>query len=108
MDAEIKAQWVAALRSGKYEQGREQLRCNDKFCCLGVLCDLVKDDIGAAWEADYFVFDDRRIGALLPSKVRIHVGLLNSTITNALMGMNDSDGASFKDIANFIERHPNL
>lgn len=33
--------WVEALRSGKYEQGEYQLRTeDDKFCCLGVLCEV--------------------------------------------------------------------
>ena len=41
MNPEIKAQWVAALRSGDYKQGRQQLRDADNFfCCLGVLCNL--------------------------------------------------------------------
>lgn len=41
MNKDIKAQWVAALRSGEYEQGNSVLRTpDDKFCCLGVLCDL--------------------------------------------------------------------
>ena len=40
MDQQIKAKWVAALRSGEYEQGVQLLRQGDQFCCLGVLCDL--------------------------------------------------------------------
>ena len=40
MDQQIKAEWVAALRSGEYEQGVQLLRQGDQFCCLGVLCDL--------------------------------------------------------------------
>lgn len=41
MNPEIKAEWVAALRSGKYTQGKNVLRDEyDAFCCLGVLCDL--------------------------------------------------------------------
>ena len=40
MNPEIKAQWVAALRSGEYEQGAGYLHRGDTFCCLGVLCDL--------------------------------------------------------------------
>ena len=40
MKQKIKALWVAALRSGDYEQGIGQLRNENKFCCLGVLCDL--------------------------------------------------------------------
>ena len=40
MNQEIKAKWVSALRSGDYVQGTGQLRRSNKFCCLGVLCDL--------------------------------------------------------------------
>lgn len=40
MNPEIKAEWVAALRSGEYRQTKRQLRYGDNFCCLGVLCDL--------------------------------------------------------------------
>lgn len=37
----IRTKWCEALRSGKYEQGTGYLRANDKFCCLGVLCDVI-------------------------------------------------------------------
>lgn len=40
MNPEIKAKWVAALRSGEYEQGKHALRDAEQFCCLGVLCSL--------------------------------------------------------------------
>lgn len=41
MKLDIKTQWVAALRSGEYPQGRAVLKSSDgKYCCLGVLCDL--------------------------------------------------------------------
>ena len=29
--------WIADLRSGKYEQGQEQLCDDTAYCCLGVL-----------------------------------------------------------------------
>lgn len=52
MKPEIKAKWVAALRSGEYRQGRNVLKQafsskdTPQFCCLGVLCDLaVKDGL---------------------------------------------------------------
>lgn len=43
MKADVKAQWVAALRSGTYQQGQAQLRRkiadgSYQYCCLGVLC----------------------------------------------------------------------
>src|SRR5689334_11788613 len=40
MNKEVKDQWVAALRSGEYEQGKGTLQEDGKFCCLGVLCEL--------------------------------------------------------------------
>ena len=41
MKKSIKDKWVKALRSGKYEQGKNYLHSADgKFCCLGVLCDI--------------------------------------------------------------------
>lgn len=39
MDQELKAKWVAALRSGQYKQGDGCLhdKASDTYCCLGVL-----------------------------------------------------------------------
>ena len=42
MKAEIKTEWVAALRSGEYTQGQGWLKSADgRYCCLGVLCTLL-------------------------------------------------------------------
>jgi hypothetical protein len=38
LDPNIKAAWIAALRSGKYIQGKEALEKDGCNCCLGVLC----------------------------------------------------------------------
>jgi hypothetical protein len=40
MDAELKRKWVEALRSGTYHQAVGFLRNEDRFCCLGVLCQI--------------------------------------------------------------------
>lgn len=40
MKKEVAEQWVAALRSGRYEQGSHWLNRGGKFCCLGVLCEI--------------------------------------------------------------------
>ncbi len=44
MKFDIKKRWVAALRSGKYKQGREALNTKGRLCCLGVLCELAVQD----------------------------------------------------------------
>lgn len=55
MNQAIKELWLAALRSGKYKQGRSQLRRGDSWCCLGVLCDLAtKQGIGE-WDGVEFI-----------------------------------------------------
>ena len=40
MQKEMKIKWLEALSSQKYEKGSERLGNDNKFCCLGVLCDL--------------------------------------------------------------------
>ena len=46
MNQEIKAKWVAALRSGVYEQGAGALKVDDEHCCLGVLCEIHRQETG--------------------------------------------------------------
>jgi hypothetical protein len=44
MNPQIKEDWIKALRSGEYVQGKNALHQvtdgDHEFCCLGVLCDL--------------------------------------------------------------------
>lgn len=78
MREEIKAEWVAALRSGEYKQGQGVLRSrNDEFCCLGVLCDLaVKDGLAVDVRKDdecWWYYDDQT--GVLPFSVAEWAGL---------------------------------
>ena len=45
MNQRVKRKWIAALRSGEYKQGKGYLRKGDRFCCLGVLCDLYRQEM---------------------------------------------------------------
>jgi hypothetical protein len=47
MDADLKAKWVEALRSGEFKQAQGTLHDakHDSYCCLGVLCKVA----GAEW-----------------------------------------------------------
>lgn len=51
MNPEVKAQWVAALRSGKYKQGPRRVLNDGEggWCCLGVLCDLYAQTHDDKW-----------------------------------------------------------
>lgn len=72
--------WVKALRSGKYQQGRKALRNKDnKFCCLGVLCDISKKNLGIDWEPEeesdsFEIYIMERNGGVLPDKVWEYLG----------------------------------
>lgn len=99
--------WVEALRSEKYKQGQGVLRStDDRYCCLGVLCDLA----GVEWRVDYC----RRYRAgdmfsVAPRQAMDFVGLADNAAIfgggDALSSQNDR-GISFDKIADVIESNP--
>ena len=111
MNEEIKAAWVSALRSGEYEQGAGQLRgSDDKFCCLGVLCDLAeKAGIVQARPFDN-CWDYGGATGYTPAVVKDWAGLPGDgdgdgilEIERTLAEMNDSGNDGFAAIADRIE-----
>lgn len=114
MNEEVKVKWVAALRSGEYQQGQDSLRTYylgvEQFCCLGVLCDLHARETGKHWssdvEANRFKYDGEE--ELLPRSVAAWAGLDTSPVIQfggqplAITEVNDG-GESFLDIADAIE-----
>jgi hypothetical protein len=123
MKADIKQKWVAALRSGQYEQTEGVLRNNYGFCCLGVLCDLYSQETGEEWWGmGYGRFSMHSADNLLPEQVRIwaHLphehgqyvavskrydeGERNTVDHNpSLTELNDQWQYDFKQIADVIE-----
>ena len=109
INPDIKSKWVAALRSGKYKQGQGKLRVNDRYCCLGVLCDIVNPE---GWEQipdpDNKVYANRYRGSCnahyIPHDLEKDAGLGNSINVLRLAPLNDS-GYSFDQIADYIEKH---
>lgn len=97
--AAVIKRWIAALRSGKYKQGAHALRKGDKYCCLGVLCDLAAKDGGQQWENGLYA----RSSALAPSYMYEWLGFGWALAQGDLTEMND-DGGSFAEIADRIER----
>lgn len=79
MNPEIKAQWLAALRSGNYQQGIGQLyekkfgRDYAQYCCLGVLADVIKDEENT--ERSTFAMSENNV---LTAGMSIHSGLSRS------------------------------
>lgn len=111
MDPIVKAKWCEALRSGKYQQGLGRLKSiDDRYCCLGVCVDVVdqsrfvKDE-----ECEYWYVSDpveslhRRVGSL-PLDIAQIAGL-DTAVESTLVFMNDNQGRSFKEIADYIEKN---
>jgi hypothetical protein len=106
MKPEVKQMWLEALRSGKYKQGKHQLRSGNKFCCLGVLCEVsgmpyssyATDLPGDIADWAEIVTDPFVIDAIPEEKLKGMYPLLSN--------INDSlPGYGFKRIANLIERY---
>jgi hypothetical protein len=101
---ELKSKWVEALRSGRYHQGQACLRDEqDRFCCLGVLADLLDS---SRWKSGKEMPDlrDNYLWAghdgFLPESEVDAIGLERQDVFSRL---NDS-GKSFAQIADYIER----
>jgi hypothetical protein len=113
--------WVAALRSGRFEQTTAWLHTPNGYCCLGVACELALDaDIVKTRnfydESDHAVYDGA--DTELPDAVVDWLGL------NTAAGRYDTDdpeaagiefwgltwdndtGKSFDEIADIIEAEP--
>jgi hypothetical protein len=109
MDKTLVEKWVAALRSGEYQQGVGRLRRADNtFCCLGVAYDLlVREGKAPPWyydstKATYFIPDWTNFD--LPVPYDTLFGIAGSAISqDNLISLNDG-GTPFAEIADYIER----
>jgi hypothetical protein len=117
MNQEVKAKWLEALRSGKYGQYRETaLRHEDRFCCLGVLCDLaVREGIGT-WGKDVYGItfyqngSETKATGVLPQSLIDWAGLSNCNPDvphqgdrKPIASLNDIEGLDFPELAELIE-----
>lgn len=102
MDQEIKQKWVQALRSGDYEQGMGTLCKDGKYCCLGVLGEVLdlpkeKNEYGRTYyngNSTYLYLTDGGEFLNLPLVKQV-----------PLADMNDSGRYTFNDIADYIEEN---
>ena len=93
MKADIKAKWLAALRSGQYEQTIAVLRNNEGYCCLGVLCDLYAKETGVEWFTNNDDFTMHGNDNVLPYEVRVWADLPHEH-GKYVEVMTDEDGAT--------------
>lgn len=103
MDADFKQRWIAALRSGEYEQGTRTLRSKrNRFCCLGVACDLIEPKDWKIKPGQQFYYWHGMRGAL-PVLAANAIGL-DQNSERTLVELNDM-GSPFTKIADWIEEN---
>lgn len=118
MKKELRDEWSAALRSGKYIQGKGCLKGVDmddqvKHCCLGVACEIFAERAGVKeYNYEGLVYFDKNRGCL-PHKLMDFLGLywniptvefpVSSLNNSGIAKMNDSGIFSFNDIADIID-----
>ena len=101
----FKQNWIEALRSGEYKQGRHTLFSkgieNDKYCCLGVAAHVL--GIPKSVYRRYGCLSGLYIKSRSEHKNKIpKVFQKDSVMQNTLVKMNDNQNKSFKQIANYI------
>ena len=71
--------WIRALRNKKYGQCRSALRSDkNRFCCLGVLCDIQNRDGWArrgAYDSNGFYWKDSGDTTVLPPSLQDEIGM---------------------------------
>lgn len=119
MNLDIKAKWLAALRSGEYKQIRGTLAKGsvynvNGFCCLGVLCDIAVKE-GAIPPAEgrtegVLAYGEAGQINTLPLEVTLWAGLTSGNpsvgeINRPLGWHNDTGQKDFNEIADLIDRY---
>ncbi len=93
-DFPFKAEWIAALRSGKYKQARGKLKKDGGYCCLGVYCEIAGLPIDS--------FQEYIIEVPVCNYEPIEQ-VIGKEFTDRCIDLNDSLRCSFDDIADYVE-----
>lgn len=102
---EFGERWTAALRSGKFKQGRMSLynKPEKSFCCMGVagiLCGCSKGDL---YGKSYLYRIDCLPKSPIPKELLVERSSEGISLSLELAKLNDTLGFSFNEIADWIE-----
>lgn len=102
--------WIEALRSGKYKQTKTVLclktsHGDNAYCCLGVANEIF--NLNAQIDETLYGTRYQEVLGLFDSDGVIK-GDEDELECLSLLEMNDSDGKTFVEIADFIEKNPEL
>ncbi len=102
MKKDIAIRWVEALRSGNYGQASFRLKDDDKYCCLGVLCEITQDQHAWRFRENTLILDEQAEYEVLPLLLREAFGITSNQQDDFTL-MNDDTGLSFVQIADYIQ-----
>jgi len=103
--------WIQALESGKYNQGNSVLNRDNNFCCLGVACDLHKENLTVTQPSEakavWYDGDNCYAPEYIVGKLGLidNVGESNDVDLKSLTVLND-EGKSFAEIAEILRSNP--
>lgn len=101
MDKEIKEDWLEDLRSGEFVQGRDAFYYGNKHCCIAVLA----ETMGLSLNDDKA--SDDRDGNFAPEDLFeedvCELSGIPPKVSSKLISLNDNKGATFEEIADYIE-----
>lgn len=106
MNPKYKQAWIEALRSGGFTQGTTYLSRVGQYetthCCLGVLCMINNEPQRKPDSLGRCAIDGSNVH--LSGSLKQKYGLDDDALEE-LMDMNDQQGKSFVEIADFIEKN---
>jgi len=100
IDAKLKQDWLDALRSDDYKQGKGSLKSYGRYCCLGVLAVVAGLPFKASENCQRNIDDGTKWGSYDPLEK-----LITKHHVNELWHMNDIEDKTFNQIADWIEKN---
>jgi len=98
--------WLQALESGKFEQGHRDLRTANRFCCLGVICELEGLERIQEGFRDGPDLLFRGLNNRLIELYGLHSGFGSSLYRDQSLSKLNDDGATHMEIATLIRYNP--
>lgn len=106
MNRLVKQKWVERLRSGNIVKTTGTLRDGSRRCALGVLADVAVERDLLELSGNYSYTDKSGFASrsTIPKGAAKRLGL-TPTELDAIVKLNDSNGLSFDEIADYVENN---
>ena len=110
----LQLEWLDALESGKFPQGKNKLISDDGYCCLGVACEILGfkrvynnfiDANGKIMSNSLAHNNYKELGLRSPFGDFKGCYNVDGEFYNSLSNMNDA-GMSFRQISRYIRDNP--